>query len=60
MYEELSAYIEGHSHTDEAMGAPPEIKDLAGLIPTLNALLKLARQNKKAKQMDDHASANLK
>jgi hypothetical protein len=27
-YEELSAYIEGHSHTDEAMGAPPEIKDL--------------------------------
>ena len=28
MYEELSAYIEGHSHTDEASGAPPEIKDL--------------------------------
>src|SRR5579864_721694 len=27
-YEELSSYIEGHSHTDEAMGAPPEPKDL--------------------------------
>jgi hypothetical protein len=32
MYEELSTYIEEHSHTDEAMGAPPEIKDLAEII----------------------------
>jgi hypothetical protein len=48
MYEELSAYIEGHSHTDEAMGAPPEIKDLVDMIPRVDALLKGAKQDRKA------------
>ncbi len=49
-YEELSTYIEGHSHTDEAMGAPPEIKDLADMIPRVDALIKAAKQDKKAQQ----------
>ena len=43
MYEELSAYIEGHSHTDEASGAPPEIKDLEQKIAIVDALVKRAR-----------------
>ena len=43
MYEELSAYIEGHSHTDEASGAPPEIKDLEQKIASVDALVKRAR-----------------
>ena len=42
-YEELSAYIEGHSHTDEATGAPPEIKDLEEQIVAIDALIKRAR-----------------
>jgi hypothetical protein len=50
LYEELSAYIEGHSHTDEAMGAPPEFKDLSDMIPRVEALIKLAKQDKKAQQ----------
>ena len=28
MYENLSKYIDAHSHSDEALGAPPEPKDL--------------------------------
>ncbi|MEY9748857.1 energy-coupling factor transporter ATP-binding protein EcfA2 [Bradyrhizobium japonicum] len=47
IYEELSAYIEGHSHTDEAMGAPPEIKDLAEMIPRVDALIKTAKRDRK-------------
>jgi hypothetical protein len=43
MYEKLSSYIEGHSHTDEAMGAPPEIKDLELSITNVEALVKRAR-----------------
>jgi hypothetical protein len=50
MYEELSAYIEGHSHTDEAMGAPPEIKDLAEMIARADTLMKSAKQDKKSQQ----------
>ena len=29
-YEDISAYIEGHSHTEEKSGAPPEPKDMEG------------------------------
>jgi hypothetical protein len=43
MYEELSAYIEGHSHTDEAMGAPPEIKDLEQALSCVEELIRRAR-----------------
>lgn len=49
-FEELSAYIEGHSHTPEAMGAPPEIRDLEDKIKEVEALIgraKAARQKKK-------------
>lgn len=43
MYEDLSVYIEGHSHTDEAMGAPPEAKHLEQKIEAVNKLIKRAR-----------------
>jgi hypothetical protein len=45
-YEELSSYIEGHSHTDEAMGAPPEINDLEGKIAEVAALLQRAKPDR--------------
>jgi hypothetical protein len=48
VYEEISRYIEGHSHTDEATGAPPELKDLDKMIQTVDALIKRARPEKKA------------
>jgi hypothetical protein len=47
IYEELSKYIEGHSHTDEATGAPPEIKDLEQMIIRVENLIRRARQEKK-------------
>jgi len=43
MFEDLSAYIEGHSHTDEAMGAPPEPKVLEERIVKVEALIKRAK-----------------
>lgn len=43
MYEELSTYIEAHSHTDEAKGAPTEIKHLEERIARLDDLIKRAR-----------------
>lgn len=46
MYEDLSSYIEGHSHTDEAMGAPPEISDLEQRIARIDALIKRARPDR--------------
>lgn len=49
-YEELSAYIEGHSHTDEAMGAPPQVNDLVAMISKVEGLVKLAKRDKKAAQ----------
>jgi hypothetical protein len=48
VFEELSAYIEGHSHTDEAMGAPAEIDDLAQMIGRVDALISKAKKDKKA------------
>jgi hypothetical protein len=36
---------------DEAMGAPPEIKDLAEIIPRIDALIRAAKQDKKARQV---------
>jgi len=43
MYEDLSTYIEGHSHTDEASGAPPEIKDLEQKLAKVDGLLNRAK-----------------
>jgi AAA domain len=49
IFEELSAYIEGHSHTDEAMGAPAEIEDLTKMIDRADPLVGAAKSDKKAK-----------
>jgi hypothetical protein len=48
LFEELSAYIEGHSHTDEAMGAPADIDDLTKMISRVDALVSTAKKDKKA------------
>lgn len=42
-FEELSAFIEGHSHTDEASGAPPEPKVLKEMIEQVTILIARAR-----------------
>jgi hypothetical protein len=47
IYEELSKYIEGHSHTDEAMGAPPELKDLDEMVKRVDDLIKKAKPDRK-------------
>jgi hypothetical protein len=46
-FERLSVHIEGHSHTDEAMGAPPEPKDLEAMIATVAELIKRAKASRK-------------
>jgi hypothetical protein len=43
MYEDLSTYIEAHSHTDEARGAPPETSDLEERIARLDGFIKRAK-----------------
>lgn len=47
-YEELSAYIEGHSHSDEAMGAPPECSDLQKQIDSVDVMIKRAKPERTA------------
>ncbi len=42
-FEELSGHIEGHTHTEEAMGAPPDIPTLEGYINRVDALIARAR-----------------
>jgi hypothetical protein len=49
IFEELSAYIEGHSHTDEAMGAPAEIDDLTKMIDRVDSVVGAAKGVKKTK-----------
>ena len=46
LYENLSSYIDAHSHTDEARGAPPEVKDLDERIARLDALIKRAKADR--------------
>jgi hypothetical protein len=45
-YEDLSAYIEGHSHTEEQAGAPPEPKDLEDMVARVDDLIRRARPQK--------------
>ena len=45
-HEELSAQIEGHSHTEEQVGAPPEPGDLEKMITRVNDLIKRARPDR--------------
>jgi len=42
-YEDISAYIEGHSHTEEQAGAPPEPKDLEEMTTRVDDLIRRAR-----------------
>ena len=42
-YEELSAYIEGHSHTETRTGGLPEPNDLGDMIARVDGLIKRAR-----------------
>jgi hypothetical protein len=48
VYEELSKYIEGHSHTDEASGAPAELRDLERMTQVVEVLIKRAKPDKKS------------
>jgi energy-coupling factor transporter ATP-binding protein EcfA2 len=43
LFEDLSRYIEGHSHSDEAMGSPPEVVDLETRVAQVDAMIKWAR-----------------
>ena len=45
-YEDLSAFIEGHSHTEEKAGAPPEPTQLEEMITRVNTLIKHARRER--------------
>lgn len=49
-YEELSAYIEGHSHTEEQAGTPPEPKHLEEMIVRVEDLIIRARPDKPKSQ----------
>jgi hypothetical protein len=49
VYEELSKWIEAHSHTDEATGAPPELKDLENRIAQVDALIARCRPDRPKK-----------
>lgn len=46
LYEDLSRFIEGHSHTDEASGSPPEPADLRARIDKVNELIKWAKSDR--------------
>ncbi|MYB13467.1 MAG: AAA family ATPase [Rhodospirillaceae bacterium] len=45
-YEELSAYIEGHSHTEARAGGQPEPNDLGDMIVRVDDLIKRARADR--------------
>ena len=46
LYEDLSRYIDAHSHSDEATGAPPEIRDLEEKIAAVDALITWAKRDR--------------
>jgi energy-coupling factor transporter ATP-binding protein EcfA2 len=47
-FEELSAFIEGHSHTDESMGAPPTVQELETYITRVNTLIDRVKPDRRA------------
>ena len=49
-FEQLSAYIEPHSHTEEKSGAPPEPKDLEIMIARVDVLIKRAKADKESRR----------
>ncbi len=46
VFEELSAYIEGHTHTEERAGSPPDTKKLKELIDKVDNLIKRCRPSR--------------
>lgn len=46
LFEDLSRYMEGHSHSDEAMGAPPQVADLEERIAAVDARIKWAKAHR--------------
>ena len=46
VYEDLSAYIEGHSHTEEQIGAPPELDKLETMITRVDELIRQIKKEK--------------
>ena len=46
LYEDLSRHIEGHSHTDDAAGAPVQITDLEARIAQVRQLIVWARADR--------------
>jgi hypothetical protein len=47
LYEDLSRYIDGHSHTDEAMGATPQLAELEHRIQLVDELIKWTKADRK-------------
>jgi len=45
-FEELSSYVEGHSHTDDATGAPPDVQLLEQYIQKADELVKWFKKEK--------------
>ena len=45
-YEDLSAFIEGHSHTEEKAGAPPEPNHLVEMVARVDELIRRARRER--------------
>lgn len=43
LYEDLSRYIDAHSHSDEVTGAPPELSDLEEKIAAVDSLISWAK-----------------
>lgn len=46
-FEELSGFIEGHTHTEEAMGAPPDLPTLEQYITRVDGLIRRARAERR-------------
>ncbi|HEY1615960.1 MAG TPA: hypothetical protein VGF97_19975 [Rhizomicrobium sp.] len=46
LYEDLSRYIDAHSHSDDATGAPREIRDLEAKIAAVDTFISWARADR--------------
>lgn len=46
LYEDISRFIDAHSHSDEATGAPPEIQELSKQIDKVDALIAWAKSDR--------------
>jgi energy-coupling factor transporter ATP-binding protein EcfA2 len=51
-FEQLSTYIEGHSHTEEKSGAPPEPKDLETMIARVDELIRRTKAEKESRRRE--------